>query len=57
MVFFETPSNPMQSLVDIGAVTGMAHTAGAKVVMDNVFATPLYQRGLALESCGGLFRE
>jgi O-succinylhomoserine sulfhydrylase len=47
-VFFETPSNPMQSVVDIAAVTGMAHNAGAQVVMDNVFATPLYQRGLAL---------
>ena len=47
-VFFETPSNPMQSLVDIAVVADMAHAAGAKVVMDNVFATPLYQRGLAL---------
>ncbi len=44
-VFFETPSNPMQSLVDIAAVTEMAHSAGAKVVLDNVFATPLLQQG------------
>ncbi|HET9875579.1 MAG TPA: O-succinylhomoserine sulfhydrylase [Mycobacterium sp.] len=43
-VFFETPSNPMQSLVDIAAVTELAHAAGAKVVLDNVFATPLLQR-------------
>ncbi|HEU4363626.1 MAG TPA: O-succinylhomoserine sulfhydrylase [Mycobacterium sp.] len=43
-VFFETPSNPMQSLVDIAAVTEMAHAAGAKVVLDNVFATPLLQQ-------------
>jgi O-succinylhomoserine sulfhydrylase len=47
-VFFETPSNPMQSLVDIAAVCEMAHAAGAKVVLDNVFATPLLQQGLPL---------
>ncbi|WP_132992921.1 O-succinylhomoserine sulfhydrylase [Gordonia zhaorongruii] len=45
-VFFETPSNPMQTLVDVRAVADMAHAAGAKVVLDNVFATPLLQRGL-----------
>jgi O-succinylhomoserine sulfhydrylase len=47
-VFFETPSNPMQSLVDIAAVSEMAHAAGAKVVLDNIFATPLLQQGLPL---------
>jgi len=47
-VFFETPSNPMQSLVDIAAVSEMAHAAGAKVLLDNVFATPLLQQGLPL---------
>ncbi len=47
-VFFETPANPMQSLVDIVAVTEMAHAAGAKVVLDNVFATPLLQQGFPL---------
>ncbi|OBJ69115.1 O-succinylhomoserine sulfhydrylase [Mycobacterium sp. 1274756.6] len=47
-VFFETPSNPMQSLVDIAAVTELAHAAGAKVVLDNVFATPLLQQALPL---------
>jgi O-succinylhomoserine sulfhydrylase len=47
-VFFETPSNPMQSLVDIAAVCELAHAAGAKVVLDNVFATPLLQQGLPL---------
>ena len=47
-VFFETPSNPMQSLVDIEAVCELAHAAGAKVVLDNVFATPLLQQGLPL---------
>ncbi|RAV18067.1 O-succinylhomoserine sulfhydrylase [Mycolicibacterium sp. GF69] len=47
-VFFETPSNPMQSLVDIAAVCDLAHAAGAKVVLDNVFATPLLQQGFPL---------
>ena len=47
-VFFETPSNPMQSLVDIAAVSEMAHSAGAKVVLDNVFATPILQQGFPL---------
>ncbi|MCF8587558.1 O-succinylhomoserine sulfhydrylase [Gordonia liuliyuniae] len=47
-VFFETPSNPMQSVVDVRQVAEMAHAAGAQVVLDNVFATPLLQRGLEL---------
>jgi O-succinylhomoserine sulfhydrylase len=47
-VFFETPSNPMQQLVDIAAVCDMAHAAGAKVVLDNVFATPILQQGFPL---------
>ena len=47
-VFFESPSNPMQEIVDIAAVSELAHAAGAKVVADNVFATPLLQR------CGDL---
>ncbi|MGB3699536.1 MAG: O-succinylhomoserine sulfhydrylase [Gordonia sp. (in: high G+C Gram-positive bacteria)] len=45
-VFFETPSNPMQTLVDVRKVSELAHAAGATVVLDNVFATPLLQRGL-----------
>ena len=48
-VFFETPSNPMQSLVDVRRVSELAHAAGAKVVLDNVFATPLLQRSLAID--------
>ena len=48
MVFFETPSNPTLELVDIAAVAEMAHRAGAEVVVDNVFSTPLLQRPLAL---------
>ena len=45
-VFFETPSNPMQELVDIAAVSSLAHAAGAKVVVDNVFGTPVFSRPL-----------
>jgi O-succinylhomoserine sulfhydrylase len=40
-VFFESPSNPMQELVDIAAVCDLAHAAGAQVVVDNVFGTPV----------------
>lgn len=47
-VFFETPSNPMQTLVDVRAVSELAHAAGAQVVLDNVFATPLLQRSFDL---------
>ena len=39
-VFFETPANPTLDLVDIAAVSEIAHAAGALVVVDNVFATP-----------------
>ncbi|GAA4846010.1 O-succinylhomoserine sulfhydrylase [Luteimicrobium xylanilyticum] len=48
VVFFETPSNPMQDLVDVRAVTDLAHRAGAVVVLDNVFATPVLQKPLEL---------
>ncbi len=47
-VFFETPSNPMQELVDVRAVADLAHAAGAKVVVDNVFGTPVFSRPLEL---------
>ncbi len=47
-VFFESPSNPMQDLVDVRAVCELAHAAGAQVVVDNVFATPLLQRPMEL---------
>jgi len=46
MIFFETPSNPTLELVDIEAVSKIAHEAGALVVVDNVFATPMLQRPL-----------
>jgi len=48
VVFFETPSNPMQELVDITAVCDLAHAAGARVIVDNIFATPVLQRPLDL---------
>lgn len=48
LVFFETPGNPTLELVDIEAVAELAHEAGAKVVIDNVFATPLLQKPLEL---------
>ena len=46
--FFETPSNPCLDLVDIKAVSEIAHDAGALVVVDNVFATPMLQKPLEL---------
>jgi len=46
VVFFETPSNPMQDIVDVRAVCDLAHRAGALVVLDNVFATQVLQRPL-----------
>jgi O-succinylhomoserine sulfhydrylase len=48
MVLLESPSNPMLELVDIRAVSELAHAAGALVVVDNVFATPLLQKPLQL---------
>ncbi len=48
VVYFETPSNPDLSLVDITAIAQIAHAAGAKVVVDNTIATPYFQRPLAL---------
>ncbi len=47
-VFFESPANPTTELIDIAAVSEIAHRAGARVVLDNVFATPLLQRALDL---------
>jgi O-succinylhomoserine sulfhydrylase len=45
-VFFESPSNPMQELVDMEAVCEMAHAAGAKIVVDNVFGTSVFSKPL-----------
>ena len=47
-VFFETPSNPCLDLVDIKGVAEIAHDAGALVVVDNVFATPVLQKPMTL---------
>ncbi len=46
-VFLETPSNPTLDIVDLAAVCALARSAGAKVVVDNVFATPLLQQPFA----------
>ena len=48
LVFLETPSNPMLEVIDLKVVCGLAHAAGALVVVDNVFATPVLQRPLKL---------
>jgi O-succinylhomoserine sulfhydrylase len=45
-VLFESPSNPMLDIVDVKAVCDLAHKAGATVVLDNAFATPILQRPL-----------
>jgi len=47
-VFLETPSNPGLEIVDLVAVAEMAHAAGALVIVDNVFASPVLQKPLEL---------
>ena len=44
----ETPANPLLEVTAVGAVAEIAHAAGAKLVVDNVFATPVFQKPLAL---------
>ena len=46
--FLESPTNPTLEVVDIAAVSKLANQIGAKVVVDNVFATPLFQKPLEL---------
>ncbi|NQW08779.1 MAG: O-succinylhomoserine sulfhydrylase [Alphaproteobacteria bacterium] len=46
--FIETPANPTLELIDIAAVAEIVHQSGARLIVDNVFATPLLQRPLAL---------
>jgi O-succinylhomoserine sulfhydrylase len=48
VTFLESPSNPMLDLVDIVAVAELSHRAGARLVVDNVFSTPMFQRPLEL---------
>ena len=48
MVLLESPSNPMLEILDLRAIADLAHAAGALVVVDNVFATPLLQKPIEL---------
>lgn len=48
LVWVETPTNPMLSLVDIEAIAELAHQAGALLVVDNTFATPMLQQPLSM---------
>ena len=47
-VFVETPTNPMMQLTDLAATAKLAHERGAKLVVDNTFMTPFFQRPLEL---------
>ncbi|WNI22817.1 cystathionine gamma-synthase [Streptomyces sp. ITFR-16] len=47
-VWVETPSNPLLGITDIAAVAGVARAAGARLVVDNTFASPYLQQPLAL---------
>jgi cystathionine gamma-lyase len=48
LVWIETPTNPMLKIVDIRAITGIAHGHGLLVAVDNTFASPILQRPLEL---------
>ncbi|MFI5347892.1 MAG: cystathionine gamma-synthase [Elusimicrobiota bacterium] len=48
LVWIETPSNPLLKISDIRAIAKMAHAKGAKLVVDNTFASPALQRPLSL---------
>ncbi|MGI6795786.1 cystathionine gamma-synthase [Gordonia sihwensis] len=48
LVWVETPTNPLLNVGDIAAVAEVAHAAGAKLVVDNTFATPYLQQPLTL---------
>jgi O-succinylhomoserine sulfhydrylase len=48
LVFLESPSNPGLEIIDIAAVSELAHRRGASVVVDNIFATPILQKPLEL---------
>lgn len=47
-VYLETPANPTMSVIDIAAVSEVAHSHGVRVIVDNTFATPILQRPLEL---------
>ena len=46
--FLESPTNPTLEVIDIAAVAKLANSIGAKLIVDNVFATPLFQKPLEL---------
>ncbi len=48
LVYVETPSNPLLKIIDLVEAAGLAHHAGAKLVVDNTWATPVLQRPLEL---------
>ncbi|HMS08716.1 MAG TPA: cystathionine gamma-synthase [Pyrinomonadaceae bacterium] len=48
MVFVETPTNPVMTVTDLAAVAELSHARGAKVVCDNTFMSPYFQRPLDL---------
>lgn len=48
VVYLETPANPTMRVIDIAATAAIAHAHGARLVVDNTFATPVLQRPLAL---------
>jgi O-succinylhomoserine sulfhydrylase len=48
LLFIESPANPLLEITDIAAVCALAREIGAKVVVDNVFATPIFQKPLQL---------
>jgi len=47
-LFLESPTNPTLEVIDIAAVADIAHSVGARLIVDNVFATPIYQAPLTL---------
>jgi methionine-gamma-lyase len=57
LIFLESPANPTMAVSDIGEIAKIAHEAGARLAVDNTFATPYFQRPLRLgadavvESC------
>ncbi len=48
LLLVETPANPTMEILDLSALAGIAHAAGARLVVDNVFATPILQRPIDL---------
>jgi cystathionine gamma-synthase len=48
LILVETPSNPLLKIVDIAAIAGIAHRAGAQCICDNTWATPILQKPLEL---------